>query len=103
MAIGIGRTPILLGFLDDHSRLASHLQWYLARTAEVFVDGLWQALMKRGVPRTLMTDNRAPMMAGEVRGTISHEEITGRARNQTATTPRASGRAPATATRGTVA
>ena len=49
-AAGEWRTPILLGFLDDHSRLGCHLQWYLAETAETFVHGLSQALMKRGVP-----------------------------------------------------
>ena len=65
-AAGQWKTPILLGFLDDHSRLGCHLQWYLAETAEVFVHGLCQALMKRGVPRALMTDNGAPMTAGEV-------------------------------------
>ena len=63
---GEWKTPILLGFLDDHSRLGCHLQWYLAETAEVFVHGLCQALMKRGVPRSLMTDNGSPMSAGEV-------------------------------------
>ena len=65
-ASGEWKTPILLGFLDDHSRLGCHLQWYLAETAEVFVHGLCQAFMKRGLPRSLMTDNGAPMMAGEV-------------------------------------
>ena len=65
-AAGEWKTPILLGFLDDHSRLGCHLQWYLAETAEVFVHGLCQALMKRGVPRSLMTDNGSPMSAGEV-------------------------------------
>ena len=65
-ASGEWRTPILLGFLDDHSRLGCHLQWYLAETAEVFVHGLCQAFMKRGLPRSLLTDNGAPMMAGEV-------------------------------------
>ena len=59
-------TPILLGFLDDHSRLGCHLQWYLAETAEVFVHGLCQAFMKRGLPRALMTDNGSAMTAGEV-------------------------------------
>jgi hypothetical protein len=28
-------TPILFGVLDDRSRLACHLQWYLTETAEV--------------------------------------------------------------------
>ena len=65
-AAGEWQTPVLLGFLDDHSRLGCHLQWYLAETAEVFVHGLCQALMKRGLPRSLMTDRGSPMMAGEV-------------------------------------
>ena len=38
---------------------------HLAETAEVFVHGLCQAFMKRGLPRSLLTDNGAPMMAGE--------------------------------------
>ena len=63
---GEWRTPILLGFLDDHSRLGCHLQWYLEETTEVFVHGLCQAFMKRGLPRSLMTDRGAPMTAGEV-------------------------------------
>ena len=65
-ASGEWKTPILLGFLDDHSRLGCHLQWYLAETAEVFVHGLCQAFMKRGLPRSLMSDNGSPMLAGEV-------------------------------------
>ena len=65
-ASGEWKTPILLGFLDDHSRLGCHLQWYLAETAEVFVHGLCQAFMKRGLPRSLLTDNGAAMTAGEV-------------------------------------
>ena len=63
---GEWQTPILLGFLDDHSRLGCHLQWYLEETAEVFVHGLCQAVMKRGLPRSLLTDNGSPMTAGEV-------------------------------------
>ncbi len=58
-------TPLLLGILDDHSRLACHLQWYLEETAEVLVHGLCQALQKRGLPRALMTDNGAAMQAEE--------------------------------------
>ena len=65
-ASGAWRTPIMLGFLDDHSRVGCHLQWYLEETAEVFVHGLCQAFMKRGLPRALMSDNGSPMIAGEV-------------------------------------
>jgi len=60
-------TPLLLGVIDDHSRLVCHLQWYLDETAETLVHGLCQALQKRGLPRALMTDNGAPMQAEEFR------------------------------------
>jgi len=59
-------TPQLLGVLDDRSRLACHVQWYLAETAENFVHGLSQALQKRGLPRSLMTDNGGAETAAEV-------------------------------------
>jgi len=58
-------TPLLLCFIDDHSRVICHLQWYLEETAEVLVHGLSQALQKRGLPRALMTDNGAAMKADE--------------------------------------
>ena len=32
-------TPLLLGIIDDHSRLVCHLQWYLDETAEIL--GPW--------------------------------------------------------------
>lgn len=57
--------PLLLGILDDHSRLACHVQWYLAESAENLVHGLCQALAKRGLPRSLMTDLGAAMRAAE--------------------------------------
>jgi hypothetical protein len=56
-----------LAILDDHSRLCCHLQFYLSETAECLVHGLTQALMKRGLPRALMTDNGAAMLAQETR------------------------------------
>jgi putative transposase len=59
--------PLLLGVLDDHSRLACHCQWYYDETAETLVHGLCQALQRRGLPRALMTDNGAAMQAEEFR------------------------------------
>jgi putative transposase len=56
---------LLLGILDDHSRLACHLQWYLDETAETLVHGLCQAFQKQGLPRALMSDNGAAMQAEE--------------------------------------
>jgi putative transposase len=59
--------PLLLGVLDDRSRVACHLQWYLDETAETLVHGLAQAIQKRALPRALLTDNGAAMLAAEVR------------------------------------
>ena len=59
-------TPILFGVLDDRSRLACHLQWYLAETAEVIAHGLSQAVQKRGLPRSALSDNGAAMTAAEI-------------------------------------
>ncbi len=58
--------PFLLGILDDRSRLVCHLQWYLVESAQSLVHGLSQAFMKRGLPRALMTDNGAAMLADEM-------------------------------------
>src|SRR3977135_1964889 len=54
---GEWRTPILFGVLDDRSRLACHLQWYLSESAENIAHGLSQAMQKRGLPRAAMSDN----------------------------------------------
>ena len=60
-------TPVALAILDDRSRLCCHLQFYRAETAENLVHGLTQAIFKRGLPRALMTDNGAAMLAEETR------------------------------------
>jgi putative transposase len=57
--------PLLLAILDDHSRLICHAQWYLDETVESLVHGFMQALQKRGLPRALMSDNGAAMVAAE--------------------------------------
>jgi transposase InsO family protein len=57
--------PLLLCIIDDHSRLVCHAQWYLDETVESLVHGFKQALQKRGIPRALMSDNGAAMMAAE--------------------------------------
>src|SRR6202166_919413 len=59
-------TPILFGVLDDRSRLACHLQWYLGETAEIIAHGLSQAFQKRGLPRSGLSDNGAAMTAAEI-------------------------------------
>lgn len=67
--------PMLLGILDDYSRLACHLQWYLTETAEDLVHGLSQAIQKRALPRSLMTDNGSAMKAAETRQGLARLSI----------------------------
>ena len=62
---GQWQRPIVLGILDDHSRLCCHLQWYLSETAEDLVHGFSQAIQKRGLPRALLTDNGPAMVSDE--------------------------------------
>ena len=59
--------PLALAILDDHSRLACHVQWYLSETVEDLVHGLSQALQKRGLPRAVLMDNGAAMVAEELK------------------------------------
>jgi len=60
-------TPELFGALDDRSRVACHLQWYLDENAENLSHGLSQAFQKRGLCRSLMTDGGGAMKSDEVR------------------------------------
>jgi putative transposase len=61
------RKSFLFAFIDDHSRLIPHAQFYLRENLESFMDCFRQALEKRGLPRKLYVDNgpsfRAHQMA----------------------------------------
>jgi transposase InsO family protein len=57
--------PICLAIMDDCTRVCCHIQWFIHETAEVLVHGFIQALLKRGLPRGLMTDNGAAMVSKE--------------------------------------
>jgi putative transposase len=57
--------PSALCILDDRSRLICHVQWFLDETARTLVHGFCQALMRRALPRSLLTDNGAAMTAEE--------------------------------------
>ncbi|MFT0175054.1 DDE-type integrase/transposase/recombinase [Paraburkholderia mimosarum] len=58
-------TPMLLCVIDDRSRVVCHAQWFLDETARSLIHGLAQAFQRRGLPRALMTDNGAAMLAEE--------------------------------------
>lgn len=64
---GVWVYPWLLGILDDHSRLACHLQWYLIENTENLVHGFCQAAQKRGLCAALLTDGGGAQKAAETR------------------------------------
>jgi putative transposase len=57
--------PLLVGFIDDRSRLLCHAQWYTSESTEDLVHGLCQALQKVGLPRSIMSDRGSAMISGE--------------------------------------
>jgi len=53
------RKAYLIGFLDDHSRLLPHAEFYLSERLDSWLDAFRKALLTRGVPRKLYVDNGA--------------------------------------------
>ncbi|MBF0530829.1 MAG: DDE-type integrase/transposase/recombinase [Deltaproteobacteria bacterium] len=51
------RKTYLLAFIDDHSRLIPHAEFHLSESIASFLGGLEIALLTRGLPRKLYTDN----------------------------------------------
>jgi putative transposase len=68
--------PVLFCAIDDCSRLVCHAQWYLSESAENLVHGLIQALQKRGLPRSLMSDNGKAMLSNEFTSGLMSLSIT---------------------------
>jgi transposase InsO family protein len=62
---GLYIKPVLLAILDDRSRLCCHAQFYLHPSCEILVHGFCQALLRRGLPRRLLSDNGGEMTAAE--------------------------------------
>ena len=58
-------TPLLLAVMDDRSRLVCHMQWYYSEGTESLAHGFCQALQKRALPRSLLSDNGSAMISGE--------------------------------------
>jgi transposase InsO family protein len=58
--------PVLFGVIDDRSRLLCHLQWSRTENAENVAHGLLQALLRRGLPRAVLSDNGTAMCAEEI-------------------------------------
>ena len=51
------KKSILFAIIDDHSRLIPHGQFYISESLDCYLDTLWQAMRKRGLPRKLYVDN----------------------------------------------
>ena len=56
---GKKRKAYLIAFLDDHSRLLPHAEFFLSEQLKVWLDAFRQALLTRGMPRKLYVDNGA--------------------------------------------
>jgi len=67
LADGTYVTPQLVAFLDDHTRVISHIQWYLNEDTERLVHAFRQAILKRGLPRAVLHDNGGAMTSAEFR------------------------------------
>jgi transposase InsO family protein len=53
------RKTYLIAFIDDHSRLIPHAEFYVSESVDSFVKALQCAFLTRGLPRKLYTDNGA--------------------------------------------
>lgn len=51
------RKTYLIAFIDDHSRLITNAEFYPSESLVSFMDAFERALLKRGLPRKLYTDN----------------------------------------------
>jgi len=56
---GKRRKAYLIAFMDDHSRLLPHGQFYLSEQLQPFLEAFRHALLFRGLPRKLYVDNGA--------------------------------------------
>lgn len=61
------KVPHLFGVLDDCSRMCCHAQWYIdPENTENLAHGLSQAIQKRKLPRSTLSDNGGAMVAAEI-------------------------------------
>ena len=63
---GTWKRPIILAVIDDYSRIICHAQWYLSENGENLVHSFSQAALKRGLPRSFLTDNGGPFVSDEL-------------------------------------
>lgn len=64
-ADGIWRQPLVIAIIDHHSRLVCHAEWSFSEKTVDLVRAVSIAIMKRGRPRKLLSDNGSAMKSGE--------------------------------------
>jgi len=65
------RKSYLIAFIDDHSRLIPHGQFYPSEGLTAFMDSFSRALQKRGLPRKLYVDNGAAFRSRQLEFTTA--------------------------------
>lgn len=72
---GRRRKSYMFAIIDDHSRLITHAQFYLRENVDNFIDCMKKALIKRGLPRKLYTDNGSYFKSHKLRYGCASLEI----------------------------
>ena len=65
------RKTYLIAFIDDHSRLITHGEFFLAESLACFIQAFEQALLIRGLPRKLYVDNGAAFRSKQLEFTCA--------------------------------
>lgn len=68
---GKQRKTYLIAFMDDHSRLVTHGEFFLSESVKSVLIALEAALLTRGIPRKIYTDNGAAFRSHHVEHTAA--------------------------------
>ena len=72
---GRKRKAIIFGLLDDRSRLAVRVHAGFRETQEEFLNVLYEAMARRGIPEALLPDNHGSFRGHDVRVVCGHLKI----------------------------
>ena len=75
-ATGRKRKTIIFGLLDDRSRLIVRLWAGFRETQEAFLHTLYEAMARRGIPRSLLLDNHASFRGHDLKVLCAHLQVT---------------------------
>lgn len=71
MVAAIRRKSYLIAFIDDHSRLIPHAEFYPTEGVSAFMNAFEQAMLKRGIPRKLYVDNGSAFRSRQLQHTAA--------------------------------